>query len=156
MKNLILLSIVFLPIIMSNCERESNNVAHKITYHTTKFGGCNGQDFTLKRTSQDFPDTVVFSIIDDTLNVFVGVNYICCAPIKTVTNIVNDSLLMVISDTCSYPYQSCYCRCNCYYTFDFQFVNFEEKVYNFQILLNDPRVDESIIFQTGQINPLNY
>lgn len=141
---------------MINCERDPNNDGNSITYYRTKFGGCNGQQFDLKSTFQDNPDTVVISIEDGTLNVFVGINYICCAPFTTEANIVSDSLLMVISDTCSYPYQTCYCRCYCYYTFDFQFINFDEKVYDFLIELNDPQIENPIVIQKGEIDPTEY
>ena len=83
---------------------------------------------------------------------FVGINYICCAPFDSETEIVGDTLKMNISDTCSNHSQSCYCKCNCYYTWDFQFIDFEKKEYDFIIFLNDPREDNTIIFKEGKID----
>jgi hypothetical protein len=123
----------------------------------TILGGCNNQDFeNLKSATEEYSDTVDFEIINsDTLNVFVGINYICCAPFDTETDIVNDTLIMTISDTCSDPYHSCYCRCMCYYTWDFQYTDFENKKYFYIIKLNDPREDNTIIFKQGMIDLTN-
>ena len=79
-------------------------------------------------------------------------NYICCAPFDSETNIVGDTLIMTISNTCSNSYDSCYCRCDCYYTWDFQYINFKEKEYNFVVKLNDPREENTIIFKQGKID----
>lgn len=120
----------------------------------TIVGGCNNQDFTnLKSGTEDYADTVEFEIINtDTLNVFVGMNYICCAPFDSEIEIINDTLIMTINDTCSNPYNSCYCRCECYYTWDFQYIDFEKKEYNFIVKVNDPREENTIIFKQGLID----
>ena len=126
----------------------------QINYVKTILGGCNNQDFEdLKSATLDYTDTVDFTIIgEDTLDVFVGMNYICCAPFISETDIMNDTLIMTLSDTCSFPYQSCYCRCMCYYTWDFQFTGFKEKEYKFIVKLNDPREENTIIFKQGVID----
>ena len=80
------------------------------------------------------------------------VNYICCAPFTSEAIISNDSIFMNLTDTCLYPYQSCYCRCMCYYTWDFLFVDFKEKEYYFKIILNDPREENPIILDEGFID----
>jgi len=123
----------------------------------TILGGCNNQDFdNIKSATEDYKDTVDFDLINsDTLNVFVGINYICCAPFDTETEIVNDTLIMTINDTCSDPYHSCYCRCMCYYTWDFQYVDFENKEYFYIVKLNDPREDNTLIFKQGVIDLIN-
>ena len=51
----------------------------------------------------------------------------------------------------SEPYQDCYCRCHCYYTFDYV----SEKKYNWQIVLSDPREDNVIVFAEGVIDGTN-
>lgn len=150
---------VFIPvffIFFTHCEREadSNPSDKKITLLKTNLGGCHGEDFdNLKNATVDYADTIKFSIInEDILNVFVGINYICCAPFDSETDIVNDTLIMVISDTCSDPYSSCYCRCKCYYTWDFQYIDYEKKEYNFLVKLNDPREDNTIILEQGVVD----
>lgn len=156
MKKLIFVFVPFFLIFLTHCEKESdsNSVGETITFLKTNLGGCHGEDFdNLKSTNEDCTDTIKFSIINaDTLNVFVGINYICCAPFDSETDIINDTLIITLNDTCSDPYHSCYCRCNCYYTWDFQYVDFEEKKYNFVVKLNDPREENIIIFKQGVID----
>ena len=155
-KNFILaIGAICLLFILTECEKETNNNSSDkiITYLKTESGGCNGQIFDdLKSVSYEQEDTIVFSINNDTLNVFVGVNYICCAPFTSEAIISNDSIFMNLTDTCLYPYQSCYCRCICYYTWDFLFVDFKEKEYYFKIILNDPREENPIILDEGFID----
>ena len=149
----IILFVVAICIVVISCEKdsESNNNEKKIVFLNTILGGCNGEDANnLKSVTEDFADTIKFTIINnDTLNVFVGLNYVCCAPFDSKTEIINDTLTMTISDTCS---NSCYCRCMCYYTWDFQYIDFEKKEYNFIVKLNDPREDNTIIFKQGIVD----
>jgi hypothetical protein len=156
MKKLVLLFVTVLFIVLLSCEKEpdSNSNEKKIAFVNTKLGGCHNEDYSeLKSTSVSSLDTVVFTLLnEDTLNVFVGMNYICCAPFISETEIVNDTLIIEISDTCSSIDEECYCRCNCYYTWDFQFVNFEKKKYFFIVKLNDPREENTIIFKQGMID----
>jgi hypothetical protein len=155
MKKLFIVFIVAILIGITCCEKnsDSNPNEKKITFLKTISGGCNNQTFdNLKSTTEEHVDTVEFKIInEDTLNVFVGINYICCAPFVTETNILKDTLIMTIADSCSFPHQ-CYCRCNCYYTFDFQYVDFKKKEYNFIVKLIDPREENVIIFKQGMVD----
>lgn len=151
MKKFLLLFATGFLIFSISCEKDSVS-DKKITFITTKLGGCHNEDFSVFKSADYQVDTVEFTVInEDTLNVFVGMNYICCAPFISETEIINDTLIMEISDTCSRG-NTCYCRCNCYYTWDFQFVEFEEKEYNFVIKLNDPREENTIIFEQGMID----
>ena len=155
MKTRLILMTIILITLFNACEKEES--VKKITFLKTNLGGCHGEDFdNLKSATVHDADTIKFSIInEDTLNVFVGINYICCAPFDSETEIVNDTLIMVISDTCSDPYSSCYCRCECYYTWDFQYIDFEKKEYNFIVKLNDPREGNTIIFKQGAVDLSN-
>ena len=150
MKNFILfIGTIFLILVLIECEEPDKN----ITYVRTELGGCNGQDFNdFKSAGEEQEDTVIFTIYKDTLDIYVGINYICCAPFTPESIISNDSIIMTLNDTCSNPYITCYCRCMCYYTFDFLFVDFEEKEYFFKIILNDPREENPTIFREGKID----
>ncbi len=137
------------------CENKSNNnqTTNNPKYIKTLFGGCNGQDFPdLKRSYIEEEDTVIFSIVNDTLDIYVGLNYICCAPFTTDASITNDSILMNLNDTCSSVYQTCYCRCMCYYTWDFLFADFQKKEYYFKIVLHEPREEDPITVKEGYID----
>ena len=152
MKNAIyILTITVLSFIILQCEKETKENL-PVNHVKTVFGGCNGQSFyELKNSHQEENDTLQFYIRNDTLNVFVGINYICCAPFNTKFTESGDSLLFAVIDTCHYPVENCYCRCMCYYTFDFMLTGFEKKQYYFKIIINDPRQDEPYVFREGTV-----
>jgi len=156
MKKILLFLIAVCLAFFTSCEKDSDTKANEneIDFVRQVLGGCHNQDFSdLKNATEDKADTVEFTIIsEDTLNVFVGINYICCAPFISEVEILHDTLIMEISDTCSFPYQSCYCRCMCYYTWDFQFIYFEPKEYYYKIKLDDPREQNTILFREGVID----
>ncbi len=147
-----LLTIVFLSFVILQCEKDEKE-SLPVNYVKTVPGGCNGQTFNdLKSTGSEEKDTLRFYVRNDTLNVFVGINYICCAPFETSFDQSADTLIFAISDICSVTYGDCYCRCMCYYTFDFLLTGFEKKQYYFQIIINDPRQDEPYVFREGTVN----
>ena len=153
MKNTIyILSIVVLSAFILQCEKEKQE-SLQVDHVKTILGGCNGQssdEIVLARYEEK--DTLKFYIKNDTLNVFVGVNYICCAPFETSFRQSSDSLFFRITDICPSPYESCYCRCMCYYTFDFLMTGFEKKQYYFKIIIHDPRQDEPYVFREGTVD----
>ena len=126
----------------------------QINLFKTIEGGCNIQS-EKQQTSplEESVDTVIVLVKNDTIDLFVGINYICCAPFmsETETEIENDSILISLTDTCSFPYQSCYCRCMCYYTWDFIFTDYQQKIYNYKITLIDPGEEQPIVFKEGKI-----
>ena len=146
--------IICLIFILAGCELVSNNdpADKNITYLESLAGGCNGQDFAdLKSAVNEYPDTVILAIENDTLDLFVGLNYICCAPFTSNASASNDSITITLTDTCSNIYQNCYCRCMCYYTWDFLFSGIDEKDYYLKIILIDPREESPVIINEGQI-----
>ena len=147
-----ILSIVVLSVLILQCEKdEKENLP--VDYIKTILGGCNGQLFDdLKNTEVEENDTLQFFIKNDTLNVFVGINYICCAPFETGFSQSADSLFFNITDTCHITSGSCYCRCMCFYTFDYLLTGFEKKQYYFRITIADPRQDESYVFREGTVD----
>lgn len=124
----------------------------KLTYVETELGGCNNPFSAQLKSILLKNDTVVISSQNDSISVFVGLNYICCAPFQSKYEIKNDSILIFIKDICPYPTQNCYCRCMCYYTFDFKFIQSGKGNWHYKILLFDPREANSKVVQEGEIN----
>lgn len=153
MKNTIyILSLLVFSAIIFQCEKEEQE-SLQVDHVQTIPGGCNGlssDEIVLPRYEEK--DTLQLYIKNDTLNVFVGINYICCAPFETDFSQSGDSLFFEIKDTCSVAVDNCYCRCMCYYTFRFLFTGFEKKQYYLKITINDPRLDEPYIFREGTVN----
>jgi hypothetical protein len=144
--------IIFILIAFSNCEKEPNDTV-KLSLVKTTPGGCNNQKSAyLMNPAGEQPDTVIFSVRKDTLDVFVGLNYICCAPFNTASTFRNDSIIINITDTCPAPYQSCYCKCMCYYTWDFLFADYQGQKYGYKVILKDPRQKDPILIKEGRIN----
>jgi hypothetical protein len=155
MKKLIFLSTIVL-FLFNTCKKDNDFKNGEMHLIATITGGCHGQDFSGLKNDfvviDDIDDAVEFEVSGDTLNLFVGINYICCAPFETETVINDDTLVITITDTCPFPYQECYCRCMCYYTWNFQFTGFAQKEYAFIIKLIDPREEEIKIFDQGTID----
>ena len=139
-----------------SCDKEDDVTkqenATKIQYLKSELGGCNNKTIENIEVGDEKNDTVIINISNDTLKISVGFNYICCAPFITDCNTINDSIFISIIDTCPNPYQECYCRCGCYYTFDYFFNSLSNKNYYWQILLSDPREENDTIFDMGAIN----
>ena len=124
---------------------------HQIAYVKTKPGGCNNAAIRDLKSTIEENDTVIASILNDTLDLCVGINYVCCAPFTSETNIQNDSILITVHDTCSLPYQNCYCKCMCYYTWNFLFSNIQQKTYTYKVILINPGEENPIVFGEGKI-----
>lgn len=148
--HIIILSILFSIL---SCNEDKNDFPNKenipIHYLKSSLGGCNNLTEENIEHGEEKSDTVIISLSNDTLNIFVGLNYICCAPFSADCNIRNDSIFLSITDTCPIPYQECYCRCDCYYTFDYYLDSIFKNKYYWQIILNDPREKNEILFDKG-------
>lgn len=150
---IIILSILFSSIACDNAENNTPIEKDKnISYLKSSLGGCNNKTEENIEQGEEKNDTTIIQIQQDTLIIYAGLNYICCAPFITDCNITNDSIFMSITDTCSNPYQDCYCRCNCYYTFEYYFNILSNKEYYWRISLIDPREENEILFDEGVIN----
>ncbi len=139
---------------LSYCTADKNtlkeNSAEKLSYIGTKYGGCNGQVNFEKRVFKlnSENDTVFYAIHDDTLKISIGQNYICCAPFEVTSAQENNNLNITLKDTCSDPYISCYCRCNCYYEFEVDYLNYQGEPIHLYVYLHDPRQSaDSLIHQ---------
>jgi hypothetical protein len=80
-------------------------------------GGCFlEKGSALKNDPFARPDTVTYSVTNDTLDIFVGFNATCCSEYSASYSIKADSVLIKIQTT-----QPGMCNCICYYAYDFKF-----------------------------------
>ena len=114
---------------------------NKLLYIDTRYGGCNGITVFDKTALAKYErnDTVYYAIRKDTLAIFIGLNYICCAPFRVQASQEEGQYRILVKDTCRVPYESCYCRCMCYYEFTVNFVHYQPGEYHLSIYLYDPR-----------------
>ncbi len=138
--------------IETNKQQDSTKSIH---YLNSDLGGCNNKNMENIEAGKEKNDTVTIKISNDTLQISVGLNYICCAPFITDCNINNDSIFISITDTCPNP-NTCYCRCYCFYTFDYYFDSIYDNKYYWQIILSDPREVNDTIFDKGIIETAEY
>ena len=138
---------VFTSCDSGNAEQKNEN----LQYVTTELGGCNLKS-ALKsdglETEEDKEDKIVISVLEESVHVFVGINYICCAPFETKSETIDDVLHIYIIDVCD---TGCYCRCMCYYTFDFVFTHQGKFNQKYKVLLIDPLEEEPLIISEGTI-----
>jgi len=124
----IVLFLVLTPLVLIavNCEQAENNpgLSDSAVFTTVAPGGCNLSEDLLKQSQdEEQPDTLALTFVNDSLKIFTGVNYICCAPFETDQEVRHDTIFIYITDICPDPYNDCYCRCMCYYTWDFLFTS---------------------------------
>jgi hypothetical protein len=87
-------------------------------YQETKYGGCNNyNELKSNYLPETGKDSVNYTLTGDTIDIFTGFNHICCAPFATDQFVHDNTLYITITDTCPDP-PLCYCRCDCYYTFN--------------------------------------
>ena len=109
----ILISILFFTTFIS-CEK---NELGNLKCVKTLPGGCAlDKDSFLKNSQISQPDTVTYSVTNDSLNIFVGFNATCCSKYSTSSSIKGDSLLIKIQTI-----QIGSCNCICYYTYNFKY-----------------------------------
>jgi hypothetical protein len=140
------------------CEKESNKSINggELRYLNSKLGGCNvPENKNLKAERLASHDTVIFSAGNDSLNIFAGVNYICCTPFAGEVSVSNDSILISLNDTCNTVTSPCYCHCMCYYTWDFKFSGMEDKDYFYKVILTGEWNGGSEVVMEGIFNPGN-
>ena len=116
-----------------------------ITLVKTDLGGCN-IDSSQLRSSSIVVDTVIYSTKNDTLKVFVGYNFKCCALFTNETKINNDSIIITLKDTAS-----SHCRCYCYYTWDFSFTKYKNKKYYIKVLIDGTTAGSPLVFKEDSL-----
>ena len=139
-KSLIILVAAMVLFSIARCTRDSDEPegSKPLVFVNTNPGGCNGVEFGQMKSMLEEKDTIYFKFRSDSLDAFVGINYICCAPFDTETEISGDSIFMTVRDTCPAPYSACYCKCMCYYTWNFLFTDVEDKDYFYRVTLDSP------------------
>jgi hypothetical protein len=109
----ILISLLLLTTFISCDKNELGN----LEYVRTIEGGCfleKGSSF--KGDPLYKPDTLTYSVINDSLKIFVGFNTTCCSEFSSSSSVKADSILIKIQTT-----QLGMCNCICYYTYNFKF-----------------------------------
>ena len=80
-------------------------------------GGCFlEKGSSLKNDPFTKPDTVTYSVTNDSLNIFIGFNATCCSEFSSSSSVKADSIIIKILTT-----QPGMCNCICYYTYNFKF-----------------------------------
>lgn len=134
-----------LPQCRRNASLPSRPDEQSIRYIGTELGGCNGmRNPPLGKTRTAENDTVYYEWKDDTLDFHVGIDYICCAKFGTEHAVDKDTLRLKVRDACTHA-DACYCRCNCYYTFDFLFTGSSNLPGAFEASLYDAMWDTTCI-----------
>ncbi|NJK85537.1 MAG: hypothetical protein HC906_05805 [Bacteroidales bacterium] len=151
MKNIIFLFALFsFHFLLIMCEGDQDNETNnKLIHVKTNYTGCNGS-FDLTKTTRSTGDSVSFSFEMDTLNIYVNLRYICCTPFTSNVAIQGDSIIMTIKDICP-GNEMCYCRCFCFYGFNFIFTGLENKIYSYKVAVNER--NNSFVVKEGKFNP---
>jgi len=150
MKKITFPALIVISCFLFFCDKEPDENSIP-SYVGSVLGGCNGQKSLTLKSAGNEKDTVIYFLKNDTLHIFTGLNYTCCAPFETSASFTGESINMDVKDKCS-NLSLCYCKCICYYTFDFRFTGFENKKYSYKIMLTDPRQSGPVVFREGWID----
>jgi hypothetical protein len=124
----ILFSLLLLATFIGCDKNELGN----LEYVGTIEGGCFlEKGSALKNDPFIKPDTVTYSVTNDSLKIFVGFNATCCSEYSASSSIKGDSVLIKIQTT-----QLGMCNCICYYTYDFKFVGSADS-YMYRVSVDD-------------------
>jgi hypothetical protein len=119
---------------LNGCNRENHQTAKFVSI---TYGGCNSQSEVREsqRSVTDAEnDTVIFDYQNGTLKVNVGINYICCSSFEATQGIDGNNISLLITETTPSPEQ--YCRCECYYTFNYCFTDLSQKSYIINVVFD--------------------
>jgi hypothetical protein len=108
------------------------NELGNLEYVGTIEGGCFlEKGSVLKNDPFSKPDTVTYSVTNDSLNIFVGFNATCCSEYSNTSSIEGDLILIKIQTT-----HIGLCNCICYYTYNFKFSG-SGNSYKYQVCIDD-------------------
>jgi hypothetical protein len=154
MKKQLLILYSLSMLLLTQCEKDNARKDEQtLALRKTIAGGCNNYQALMNNKTVG-KDTVVFSFSADTLIMHAGLNYTCCAPFVTSLLHSNDSVIVTISDVCP-DIDNCYCRCMCYYTWDFKLTNVKDQFYRYKVIVNSKFQDHPYIMQEGIYNTFN-
>ena len=126
---------------------KTKNTVSELQYIKTELGGCNIKSALETEELEPKDDVLTITVSDESVHVFVGLNYTCKElPFVTRCETADDVLYMYISDS-----GGDYYRCDCYYTFDFIFKQEGTTILNqkYKILLIDKRKENPVIISEG-------
>jgi hypothetical protein len=152
MKKLFVLLLLSGAFFLYMCEKPQEE-ALKLNHAETLYGGCNNAQPKASITEAE-NDTVILSVANDTLSIYVGVNYICCATFEGESEYMGDTLQITVSDVCT-DNDMCYCHCMCYYTFDFRYTGIEAGHFPCKVRLWDALEKKFIVLFAGVITIRN-
>jgi hypothetical protein len=138
-----LMSMVLMIFAMAtSCEKpKAKQNEDGIKFVKSELGGCNGQNAEdLKRNTQQGEgekDTIIFDLQNDTLNVFFGFDYTCCALFTLNQTITADTIYTFITDASAVDD---YCRCTCYYSFLSHYTDLLNGRYVFKFIVDAPQM----------------
>jgi len=120
---------VFLLIAITSCDK---NELGNLEYVEAVEGGCFlEKGSSLKNDPFIKPDTVTYSVTNDSLEMFIGFNATCCSEYSALSSIKGDSILIKIQTT-----QIGLCNCICYYTYKFKFAG-SASSYRYRVSVDD-------------------
>ena len=152
LRNVTVIAVCLVTSLMfASCDSNKEESKGNLQYVTTELGGCNKKSDLRSDEPEAKDDEFTITVSGESVHVFVGRNYICCAPFETKCETIDDVIIMSIIDICENPYADCYCRCMCYYTFDFVFTYQGKFNQKYKILLIDPREEKPLIISEGVI-----
>lgn len=101
-----------------------------------KYTGCNGQRDVAEShmTDEEQPDGMTYSFIGDSLLLEVYINYICCAKFEATQKVEGDKITLMITETTASPDD--YCRCMCFYTFEFSYSDMSYDSYTVEVIFD--------------------
>jgi hypothetical protein len=124
----ILIPLLVLVTLISCDKKEFGN----LEYVETIEGGCFLEKSSSLKNDPFFePDTVTYSVTNDSLNIFVGFNATCCSEYGSSSSIKEDSIIIKIQTS-----QLGMCNCICYYTYNFKFVGHANS-YKYRVSVDD-------------------
>ena len=120
---------VFILIAFIGCDK---NESGNLEYVESVEGGCFlEKGSSLKNDPFIKPDTVTYSVTNDSLEMFIGFNATCCSEYSASSSIKGDSILINIQTT-----QIGLCNCICYYTYKFKFAGTADS-YRYRVNVDD-------------------
>jgi hypothetical protein len=125
----------FMAVNIYGCREENPISSPKFVSLT--YGGCNNESElsgTQKHSEDAEKDTIIWDYQNDTLKMSVGINYICCSDFNAIQTIDNNNISLQITETTLSPDQ--YCRCECYYTFDYYFTDLSQTSYLINVIFD--------------------
>ena len=147
-----LISALIFGVMFTNCgsdkPEQNTDEPTALQFVKVELGGCNARgEFALRSDDSETKDnTVLITVSEDSVHVFVGVKYTCKGtPFNAQCELIDDVMCMYIIDTGGE-----YFRCLCYYTFNFIFQRKGAVNQKYKILLTD-RGGNLVVISEGTI-----